>query len=108
MNITKKIVDGNVAVLISPGFGAGWSTWANDTLRDFTLFDSGLVDLAERNAPLDEVDAYVKSRIGDRYLYMGGWNQVGVRWLPVGTQFTVEEYDGSESLRLVSDLSIIA
>ena len=26
----KVIRDGKVAVIISPGFGAGWSTWADD------------------------------------------------------------------------------
>ena len=35
---------GQVAVLISPGFGAGWSTWAHDGEGQALLFDSRLVD----------------------------------------------------------------
>jgi len=31
--MTKYIRDGKVAVLYSPGFGAGWSTWNDDEYR---------------------------------------------------------------------------
>ena len=37
MNKLEK--DGKVAVMISPGFGAGWSTW-NSEFRDTLLFDA--------------------------------------------------------------------
>ena len=40
--VTKVIRDGKVAVLYSPGFGAGWSTW-NSHNPDL-LFDSIIVD----------------------------------------------------------------
>lgn len=35
--------DGKVAVLISPGYGAGWSTWASDEDVEFFLFDATMV-----------------------------------------------------------------
>jgi hypothetical protein len=35
---------GLVAVLISSGFGAGWSTWAHEGEREGLLFDDRLVD----------------------------------------------------------------
>lgn len=35
--------DGKVAVLISPGHGAGWSTWAADEDVEFLLFDAKIV-----------------------------------------------------------------
>ena len=31
-----------------------------------------------------------------------------IHWLPIGTAFKVEEYDGAESLRTMDDLCIIA
>ena len=96
--VEKKIVDGKVAVLVSPGFGAGWSTWSS-AFGDFLVFDKGLVELAERGAPAEEAEARVKEVFGeDAYVYMGGWSNVEIRWLPEGHRFYIHEYDGSESV----------
>ena len=48
MNKVERYIneDGKVGVLISGGFGAGWSTWADSKDREFFLFDRGLVKLA--------------------------------------------------------------
>ena len=48
MNKVERYIneDGKVGVLISGGFGAGWSTWADNVDRKFFLFDRGLVKLA--------------------------------------------------------------
>jgi hypothetical protein len=106
--IVKCVRDGKVAVLISPGFGAGWSTWSGE-FRDFLLFDEGLVLLAEKGATGHEVETYLEQQLGaEAYVYTGGWPDIKVEWLAEGTHFTVEEYDGSESLRLIEDLAIIA
>ena len=104
--VEKVIRDGNVAVLISPGFGAGWSTWTDGDQRDLCLFDRRFVEAAE--AGVEDIDTLAKEVAGDEHIYTGGWGQVVVEWLPVGTQFTVKEYDGSESLCLIADLSIVA
>ena len=105
--VEKLIRDGKVAVLISPGFGAGWSTWASDH-AEFALFDKGLVELAERGASASEVEEYIKQALNNKYFYVGGWSDVEVRWLDQGTRFTVYEYDGSESLRMIEDLAFTA
>ena len=108
MEFEKKRKDGKVAVLVSGGYGAGWSTWANDH-SDFLAFDAGLVDMAERKATIPEVEAYLKSQLGDDYyVYMGGWGDVEVEWLEEGTPFYIHEYDGSESLRTGADLVMTA
>ena len=42
--VAERVVrDGRVAVLVSPGFGAGWSTWADRELRERLLFDPEVV-----------------------------------------------------------------
>lgn len=97
-NINKVIRDGKVAVLHSPGYGAGWSTW-DSKHKDFLLFDSGLVALAENNASEAEVDAYLKSIFGDEIIYIGGWRDIEIEWVEQGTAFEIHEYDGSESIR---------
>ena len=115
MNKVERYIneDGKVGVLISGGFGAGWSTWADNVDRKFFLFDRGLVALAldkeAANGPFDkttqwliemnteELEDYLKESGIDSYT--GGWAGVYVKWMDQGTEFVVEEYDGSESLR---------
>lgn len=102
----KVIRDGKVAVLYSPGFGAGWSTWCGE-YEEFTLFDSGLVALAEAGANAEQVEEYIASK-GIDYLYAGGWENITIEWLDQGTRFVVEEYDGSERIRTVDDRAFTA
>ena len=46
--LAERVVrDGRVAVLVSPGFGAGWSTWADRELRERLLFDPEVVAWVE-------------------------------------------------------------
>lgn len=94
----KVIRNGQVAVLYSPEFGAGWSSWDREN-SDFLLFDSGLVTLAEKGANQDEVEAYLKTKLGDRVPYCGGWRDIRIAWIDQGTAFEIMEYDGSESVR---------
>jgi hypothetical protein len=91
------------AVLYSPGYGAGWSTWATgDGQPEFLMFDKTLVLMAERNANESEVEEYLQDK-GYDYTYMGGWNQIKVAWLSTGSRFFIDEYDGSESIRTIDD-----
>lgn len=86
-------------ILISPGYGAGWSTW-NDGDEEFLLKDPTLIEMAERGAPESEVKAYIASKFPDLNFYTGGWDQIEVRELPAGTQFIVTEYDGYEGIQI--------
>ena len=97
---------GQVAVLISPGFGAGWSTWAHDGEGQALLFDSRLVDAVLAGMPHHEFESYCESLGYDNY--MGGASDLTVVWLDAGTRFVVEEYDGSESIRTFDDLCYVA
>lgn len=93
---TKVIRDGEVAVLYSPGFGAGWSTWNNEH-AEFLLFDEQLVAMVERQAAVEEVDEFL-ANTGLTDVYTGGWRDIEIEWLPVGTEFYIHEYDGSETV----------
>jgi len=103
--MNKVIRDGKVAVLVSPGYGAGWSTWAYSVEEDnpgFMMFDPTLVDMVERGASAEEIEAYVKSKYPDGYY--GGAEYLTIQWLPVGTAFRIHEYDGSESVEIRDDI----
>ncbi len=90
----KVIRDGEVAILYSPGYGAGWYTWNYCTYGEELIFDPGLVDLVERSS--GDIYEYVKNKWPDAYT--GGLDALKVEWLPVGTQFVIDDYDGNESI----------
>lgn len=98
--INKLIKDGQVAVLYSPGWGAGWSTWAHDGENLEVMFDPVIADLVV-NQPPDYVNK-IMNHVAIKYpnLYTGGIDDLTVKWLPVGTQFRITEYDGSESIEI--------
>lgn len=101
----KVIRDGKVAVLYSPGFGAGWSTWSLGHNNEL-LFDPSVVTLVEdrdnekiTNEQLVElVESYCEKHYGPNEVYCGGVDDLVIEWIPVGTQFKINEYDGSESI----------
>lgn len=100
----KVIRDGKVAVLLSPGFGAGWSTWEHeDGASELMIFDRRLVELAERGGTENEAEELAKELTGLDYIYSGGWSDISIKWVDEGTIFYVHEYDGSESLRHLND-----
>jgi hypothetical protein len=109
MNVTAKVVrDGKVAVLYSPGFGAGWSTW-NPALDGLLVFCPALVAAVEAGTHVDLSDEAVAALLGldltsnDDFLYTGGLSQVEIAWVPVGARFEISEYDGSESVRVFDE-----
>jgi hypothetical protein len=99
--VDKVERDGLVAVIISPGYGAGWSTWADDSEK--ALFSPEIVEWIEAGKPgLDPDDCWKELDIFQEYGYTGGLRDVVIVWLPKGTQFLVDEYDGNETLRIIS------
>lgn len=102
----KIIRDGKVAVVYSPNFGAGWSTWLHsgeNDHRDFMLFDPTLVDMVERKDHKEAIITYVTSKYPDTYC--GGSSELAIQWLPVGTAFRIHEYDGSESVEICDEIN---
>lgn len=90
----KVIKDGKVAVLVSPGFGAGWSTW-NPTEPEM-LFDPVIVQMVEDNT--DPATIMMVAEAKYKNCYTGGVSDLMVVWVPIGTEFKVDEYDGAESI----------
>ena len=94
-DVPKVVRDGKVAVLVSPGFGAGWYSW-NEEQGPECLFNPGIVALLEQGVPAELVQASAESRWPEGY--WGGARDLKVEWVPVGKAFRVIEYDGSEYL----------
>ena len=101
----KVIRDGKVAILISHGFGAGWYSW---NYNPELLFSPKLVEMVEQDRAHEIDTDWVKDNLGIEGVYCGGASDLKIHWLPVGTAFSVAEYDGNESLRTIEDLPLIA
>ena len=89
----KKTVDGLVAVLYSPDFGAGWFTWHN--IAEL-LFDPKVVDMVLEKTSAETIELYCRTVYGDHYY--GGAGELTVAWVPPGTEFVIEDYDGAETI----------
>jgi hypothetical protein len=115
--MNKVIRDDMVAVLYSPGHGAGWYTWnslrgGNEEQSMSLLFDPILVELVEkRTVPNFHDFTYRIEQRAEEILpegYFGGARDLTIKWLPVGAKFRIEEYDGSESIITIEDLWMTA
>lgn len=93
--MTAKVIrDGKVAVLVSSGYGAGWSTWNGDKS---CLYWPDVVAWVESGKVGD-------CPVPDDFCSLGA-DQLKIVWLPVGTAFRIHEHDGSESIEYQSDFS---
>jgi hypothetical protein len=91
----KYVKDGKVAVLYSPNYGGGWYSW-NEEVPEL-LFDADIVKAVLAN------DAEGAERIAkEKYsgICTAGAADLKIEWLPVGTAFEIEEYDGAESVHV--------
>ena len=89
----RVIRDGHVAVIFSPGHGAGWYSWHG---VEALLFDPSIVAWLEAQE-LDKIKSYVTLKYPNEYF--GGLDNLTIQWIPLGTDFRIDEYDGSETIR---------
>ena len=93
----KKVIrDGKVAVIYSPGFGAGWYTWNQDHPK--IIFHPKLVEMIETNQTDKITEEWMKEELGIDDIYIGDADTLTIEWLNEGVHFRIEEYDGSESV----------
>lgn len=97
MSTDKVVRDGKVAVVYSPGYGAGWSTWNSGKSFDSEalIFSPGIVRFVEAE-DWEGLVAHMKEYFPDAYL--GGMGELEIAWVPVGTRYILSEFDGNESV----------
>jgi hypothetical protein len=93
----KVVRNGMVAVLYSPGYGAGFYSWNTD--YPGLIFDPVIVNMIELDN-FDGFDEYVEKTYPDAYVSS---SSLAIEWVPVGTKFCIDEYDGSESVVLMNE-----
>lgn len=100
----KVIRNDKVAVLYSPGYGAGWYTC--NTKYPACIFHPKIVELVEQGKR-DEITSELCEELfcsdkepKDGYFYTGGACDLQIEWIEEGTEFEITEYDGFESISL--------
>ena len=93
----KVIRDGQVAVLYSPGFGAGWYTWNSEHPQ--CVFDPELVAAVEEGDR--QKAAYLAGKKFGARFYSGGARDLEIAWIAQGQAFEIREYDGNESIHFI-------
>lgn len=88
--------NGRVAVLVSVGYGAGWSTW-NDGFEEELAMDARLVECVMQDKG-DEYLTDLLNSMGLSSVYTGGYNDLEVVWVDKGSRFRINEYDGYENI----------
>ena len=105
-----------VGVLVSAGYGAGWSTWnsykgegeldlaLDHRIIEWLLANAKVTTYEDSNIDWDIEDVdeaalkeYCES-IGYHDVYCGGAEGLWIEWYRKGTLIRIEEYDGYESV----------
>lgn len=94
-------MNNKIGVLVSKGYGAGWSTWGDKqscldkelvAAFEAELPDKEIIKIAEKNWPL---------------MYHGGLLKCEVHYVDEGTVFTIDEFEGYETLSIFYDDDIL-
>ena len=81
-------------VLISPGYGAGFSTW-EPVYNKMIATDKTLIEAFEKGISKEDFSELLES-LGYMGVYLGGFEQLKVVTVPDNTYFQIREYDGAE------------
>lgn len=102
--LAERVVrDGKVAVLYSPGYGAGWSSWADFDLAQKLIFDPEIVAWVENGKEGEYPDLERKYGVIAEGFHDGGAIDLRICWVPLGVKFLIYEYDGYESVILENE-----
>ena len=91
----KLVKDGRVAIVISPGYGAGWSTWNEiPDLEKHPVIAQMILD-GQKD---DLTEEFLKNLLGVDYICTLGLLDAMVEWVEEGERDEINEYDGHETL----------
>ena len=93
-------VGNETAILYSVGFGAGWSTWNQEALA----YDKRIIEYwnpYNLHPSAEQMEKYLEE-LGYEDVYMGGYEDLEIEWVPTGSLVRINEYDGAESIEIFS------
>lgn len=94
--------DNEIAILLTNTYGPGWSTWNHEELREFLIFDKTLIQKIMNKEDYENIREYVRSIYPDANTI--GLKNVSVFWITKDVkEFSIENHNGFETVRLKSD-----
>ena len=100
--MNKVIRDGFVAVLYSPGYGAGWYTWHN---IPELIYDPAVVDMVEQGTDYKAIIQYCEEKYPSFTQCYLGAEDLRISWIKEFRVFIINEYDGNESIQFREDIN---
>lgn len=101
----KVIRDGKVAVLYSSARNRGW--YSNHKKPEM-LFHPKLVEVVEQGTIDNLTIGVLRELLGEEfYYYVTDIENLDIRWIPLGSTFTVEECEGREIIQLQDEYNWI-
>ena len=89
-----------IGVLISVGFGTGWST---DNIHGINLaIDKRIINYwlnSSSETPSEDIREAL-SNLGYYSLLLYGWKNIELHWVPCGSTFRIVQYDGAEKIEI--------
>ena len=109
-SVTRQRVlddEGNVAVLISQGYGAGYLS--ENTHHPECVFDPFVIEIVSKPGWYKNYNnqKVIHHHLNDKYgkgFYTGGVIDLVVEWIPEGTKFRISEYDGAEYIEVLHEI----
>ena len=102
-NFPQVEQDGKVAVLYAPHFGAGWSTWNEDDIALLLMTHREIVEAVQQGKDIRSIykiaERLVREATGNPEEHVCVLaDALQIEWVDKGSQFEVNEYDGSETI----------
>ena len=97
----KIIRNGKVAIALSPGFGAGWTTWNSE----LSPFEPKVIEMIEEGRQSEIDEDWCEKELDLKNIYCGGAADLIVEWIEEGSKFSINDYDGNESLYIDNQLT---
>ena len=91
----KLMMGNNVAVLYTADFGAGWFSW--NRFNPECIFDPEIAKMVGLGVSAEQIQKYAEKKYGAEFCAAGA-DKLAIKWLPEGTKFYIEEYDGRETV----------
>ena len=99
ITLQRYVRDGKIAVLYSPGYGSGWSSWNDDEYKDDLMHHPEFVKKVLENKQSELTEEFCQNVLGTtHYICTAGACDLEVEWMPMGSKYIIEEFDGSESI----------
>ena len=88
-------------VLVSHGYGAGWSSWNSPRLAYDRKVIEYWKDNYEANPKVVE-EWLAKNGYPGTYVSFSNWRNLTLEWIPANVCWRIREYDGAESIEVLN------